>query len=118
MQLGEKDHPKTREEAGATSKPEPYIFGWPSKLAFLPDGSFLLADGYWNSRIVKYTADGKPVSEFGALGDGPGESAIGRTAASRTSITLGSSSRSGRTSSIPSRSGSTSATRCGYWTRA
>ena len=73
MQLGEKDHPKTREEARANPKPSPYTYGWPSKLAFLPDGSFLLADGYWNSRIIKYTAEGKHVSEFGALGDGPGE---------------------------------------------
>jgi len=73
MQLGEKDHPKTREEARANPKPGPYTYGWPSKLAFLPDGSFLLADGYWNSRIIKYTAEGKYVSEFGALGDGQGE---------------------------------------------
>ena len=27
-------------------------------LAFLPDGSFYLGDGYWHSRIVKYNADG------------------------------------------------------------
>ncbi len=73
MQLGEKDHPKTREEARANPKPGPYTFGWPSKLVFLPDGGFLLADGYWNSRIIKYDAEGKHVSEFGALGDGPGE---------------------------------------------
>jgi len=73
MQLGEKDHPKTREEARANPNPEPFTYGWPSKLAFLPDGSFLLADGYWNSRIIQYTAEGKHVKEWGALGDGPGE---------------------------------------------
>jgi hypothetical protein len=73
MRLGEKDHPKTREEARANPKPSPYTYGWPSKLAFLPDGSFLLADGYWNSRIIQYTAEGKHVMEWGALGDGPGE---------------------------------------------
>ena len=73
MQLGEVDHPKTRADARARSDWGPYTYGWPSKLAFLPDGSFLLADGYWNSRIIKYTGDGEYVMEWGALGNGPGE---------------------------------------------
>lgn len=73
MRLGEPDHPKTRKEARENTDPGPYTFGWPSKLAFLPDGSFYLADGYWNSRIVKYTPDGEYVMQWGALGDGPGE---------------------------------------------
>ena len=73
MQLGEVDHPKTRADARARSDWGPYTYGWPSKLAFLPDGSFLLADGYWNSRIIKYTRDGEYVMEWGALGNGPGE---------------------------------------------
>ena len=42
-------------------------------LAFLPDGSFLLGDGYWNSRIVKYDADGEYLMEWGELGSGPGQ---------------------------------------------
>ena len=58
MRLGERDHPKTRQAARARSDWGPYTYGWPSKLAFLPDGSFLLADGYWNSRIIKYSEDG------------------------------------------------------------
>lgn len=33
----------------------------------------MLTDGYWNSRIIQYTAEGKHVMEWGALGDGPGE---------------------------------------------
>jgi peptidylamidoglycolate lyase len=73
MRLGDANHPKTREEARARSDWGPYTYGWPSKLAFLPDGSFLFADGYWNSRIIKYTADGKFVSQFGRFGTGPGE---------------------------------------------
>jgi hypothetical protein len=73
MKLGEKEHPKTRDEARANKTPGPYTYGWPSKLAFLPDGSFLLADGYWNSRIIKYTPEGKYVMEWGATGKGPGE---------------------------------------------
>ena len=42
-------------------------------LAFLPDGSFLLGDGYWNSRIVKYNASGEYLMEWGELGSGPGQ---------------------------------------------
>ncbi|MDE0258200.1 MAG: 6-bladed beta-propeller [Gammaproteobacteria bacterium] len=73
MRLGERDHPKTREAARARSDWGPYTYGWPSKLAFLPDGSFLLADGYWNSRIIKYSEDGEFIMQWGALGTGPGE---------------------------------------------
>jgi len=73
MQLGEVDHPTTRADARARSDWGPHTYGWSSKLAFLPDGSSLLADGYWNSRIIKYTADGEFVMEWGALGNGPGE---------------------------------------------
>ena len=73
MRLGERDHPKTREAARARSDWGPHTYGWPSKLAFLPDGSFLLADGYWNSRIIKYSEDGEFIMQWGALGTGPGE---------------------------------------------
>lgn len=73
MRLGEPDHPRTEAEARARSDWGPYTYGWPSKLAFLPDGGFYLADGYWNSRIIEYTAEGEYVMEWGALGTGPGE---------------------------------------------
>ena len=73
MQLGETDHPKTREAARERFDWGPHTYGWPSKLAFLPDGTFLLADGYWNSRIIKYTEDGEFIMQWGALGTGPGE---------------------------------------------
>jgi len=42
-------------------------------LAFIPDGSFLLGDGYWNTRIVKYDADGTYLMEWGEAGTGPGQ---------------------------------------------
>ncbi len=58
MRLGDVDHPTTREEARANPRPGPYSYGWPSTLAFLPNGDFLLADGYWNSRVIRYDADG------------------------------------------------------------
>ena len=58
MRLGEPDHPKTREEARANPDPGPYTFGWPSKLAFLPDGSFYLgtATGTRASSNTPWTA--------------------------------------------------------------
>jgi len=54
-------------------------FGDPSVLTFLPDGEhFLLADGYQNGRVQKWTTSGEWVSEFGmidrdpAVGGAPG----------------------------------------------
>jgi hypothetical protein len=73
LRLGEPDHPTSREEARANPNPGPYTYGEPAVLAFLPDGSFLLGDGYWNTRIVKYDADGTYVMEWGEAGTGPGQ---------------------------------------------
>ncbi|KPJ81213.1 MAG: hypothetical protein AMS19_08570 [Gemmatimonas sp. SG8_23] len=73
MRLVDPDHPRTRAEARANPEPGPYTYGDPAVLAFLPDGSFLLGDGYWHSRIVKYDADGAHLMEWGELGDGPGQ---------------------------------------------
>jgi len=53
--------------------PGPLDFGQPSVIAFLPDGHFLLGDGYQNGRIAKYTTDGEFVSQFGSVGSGPGQ---------------------------------------------
>ena len=73
MRLVDRNHPTSREEARANPHPGPYTYGDPAVLAFLPDGSFYLGDGYWNSRIVKYDADGEYVMEWGGLGTGPGQ---------------------------------------------
>jgi hypothetical protein len=73
MRLGEPDHPTTREAARANPNPGPYTYGEPAVLAFLPDGSFLLGDGYWNTRIVKYDAAGEYLMEWGEAGSGPGQ---------------------------------------------
>ena len=48
-------------------------FGSPQDLAFLPDGSILVADGLRNARIAKFDKDGKFVSSFGTRGSGPGQ---------------------------------------------
>ena len=73
MRLVDPDHPTTRAEARANPNPGPFTYGAPAVLAFLPDGSFYLGDGYWNSRIIKYNADGEYVMEWGELGSGPGQ---------------------------------------------
>jgi hypothetical protein len=48
-------------------------FGGPTDLAYLPNGDFLVADGYRNGRIVRFNKDGKFVSQFGTKGRGPGQ---------------------------------------------
>ena len=48
-------------------------FGGPTDIAFLPNGEFLISDGYINSRVVKYGKDGKFVMEWGKKGKGQGE---------------------------------------------
>ena len=53
--------------------PGPLDFGQPATLTFLPNGDFLLADGYQNGRIVRYNEKGEFVSEFGSVGSGPGQ---------------------------------------------
>ena len=40
----------------------------PTNFAFLPDGGFLVADGYGSYRIHRYDADGKWLSCFGEPG--------------------------------------------------
>lgn len=73
MRLVDPDHPTSRAEARANPHPGPFTYGDPAVLAFLPDGTFYLGDGYWNSRIIKYNAEGEYVMEWGELGSGPGQ---------------------------------------------
>ena len=48
-------------------------FGGVADLAFLPNGDFYVADGYRNSRVVKFDKTGKYLLEWGKKGTGPGE---------------------------------------------
>ena len=69
LRLGTLDSPKTQEAARADADPDDFQFGWPSTLAFLPNGDVLLADGYWNSRIVQFNGTtGSFVRDWGKLG--------------------------------------------------
>jgi len=48
-------------------------FNRPANMAFLPDGSFFVADGYINTRIIKFDKNGKYLTQWGNPGSGPGE---------------------------------------------
>ena len=63
MVLGE----KRVEKADATH------FGRPAAIAFMPDGSFYVADGYVNRRIAKFDKNGKFLLQWGSAGSGPGQ---------------------------------------------
>jgi peptidylamidoglycolate lyase len=55
--------------AGADDK----HFGRPQDIAWLPDGSLLVADGLGNSRIAKFDKNGAFVTSWGTRGNGPGQ---------------------------------------------
>jgi sugar lactone lactonase YvrE len=45
----------------------------PTAIDWFKDGSFVVSDGYSNTRVVKYDKDGKPLMKWGTRGKGPGE---------------------------------------------
>ncbi len=48
-------------------------FNRPTDVAVLPDGSFYVSDGYRNTRVVKFTSDGRFDFQWGESGTGPGQ---------------------------------------------
>jgi peptidylamidoglycolate lyase len=48
-------------------------FNRPTDIAVTPDGSFYVSDGYRNSRVLKFAADGKFLFKWGTKGKGPGQ---------------------------------------------
>ncbi len=59
-------------EKGVPAEDETH-FNRPADVAFSPTGEFYVADGYGNSRIVKFSKEGKFISAWGKRGTGPGE---------------------------------------------
>ena len=51
----------------------PHTFNGPADVAQAEDGSFFVADGHWNNRVIKYDKDGRYLMEWGNKGTGPGE---------------------------------------------
>jgi peptidylamidoglycolate lyase len=48
-------------------------FNRPTNVGFLPNGNFLVTDGYVNSRVVEFNAEGEHVRHWGKKGTGDGE---------------------------------------------
>lgn len=48
-------------------------FNYPTDIAVSPDGSFYVTDGYRNSRVIKFSKEGKYLFEWGKKGNGEGE---------------------------------------------
>jgi DNA-binding beta-propeller fold protein YncE len=59
----------TKGKAGMTVD----TFYLPADVAIAPNGDIVVCDGYGNARIVRFTAQGKYLSQFGARGNGPGQ---------------------------------------------
>jgi len=52
-------------------------FGRPTDIAWLPDGTFFVSDGYTNSRVVKFDRNGKFLMTWGQRGNEPNETRPG-----------------------------------------
>lgn len=63
LKLGQRGQPGTDSET----------FNRPTDIAFAPTGEVYVSDGYGNSRVVKFTAAGKYLFDWGKRGTGPGE---------------------------------------------
>ncbi len=50
-----------------------WLFNQPTDVAFGSNGEIYVADGYGNSRVVKFDRDGKFIKAWGRYGTGPGE---------------------------------------------
>jgi peptidylamidoglycolate lyase len=48
-------------------------FNRPTNVAFAPNGYFYVSDGYVNSRVVRFSKDGKYIGQWGRKGTGDGE---------------------------------------------
>ena len=56
-------------EAGVAGNDEKH-FGRPTDIAWLPDGTFYISDGYTNTRVMKFDKDGKFLMQWGTPGTG------------------------------------------------
>jgi peptidylamidoglycolate lyase len=59
-------------EKGVTGTDEKH-FNRPSDIAFLPDGTFFISDGYVNTRVMKFDSNGRFLMQWGSPGSGPGQ---------------------------------------------
>lgn len=59
----------TKKQAGTDAK----TFNRPTDIAFSANGDVYVSDGYGNSRVVKFSSDGRYLRAWGKRGTGPGE---------------------------------------------
>ena len=59
-------------EKGVAGNDEKH-FNLPADITFFPNGSFLIADGYGNSRVVEFDRKGQFLATWGTNGSGPGQ---------------------------------------------
>ena len=59
-------------EAGVPGNDDKH-FARPTDIAWLPDGTFFVSDGYINTRVVKFDKNGKFLTTWGTKGTGPGQ---------------------------------------------
>ena len=59
-------------EAGVKGDDDKH-FARPTDIAWLPDGTFFISDGYVNTRVVKFDKNGKYMMTWGTRGKGPGQ---------------------------------------------
>ena len=59
-----------RREEGAETEEN---FNRPTDVAFAPNGDFYVSDGYVNSRVVRFSKEGRYITAWGKKGDGEGE---------------------------------------------
>ena len=69
MVLGRRPEPAD----AAPASPEPYTFNRPTDVAWDAAGSIFVADGYGNSRVVKYDKNGRFIASVGSKGAAPGQ---------------------------------------------
>ena len=60
-------------QPGANDPAPPYILNRPTDVAFDKAGNIFVADGYVNSRVIKYDKNGRFVKQAGTRGSGPGQ---------------------------------------------
>jgi len=76
MVMGRRDEwPMSGMEApiAALDPAPPYILNRPTDVGFDAAGNIFVADGYVNSRVIKYDKNGRFVKQAGKRGSGPGE---------------------------------------------
>ena len=61
------------EPEGERPRARPGVYNRPTDVAWGPDGSIFIADGYNNSRVVKLAPDGTWLKEYGTYGSGDGQ---------------------------------------------